>query len=239
MKQHDKGRRDFLTGTIASAGVAASVALIPQASAQDTSTVSQPAMPGHAMAAGTDPAKDAMMHMSHGGHGAFFNDTDSLTIVALAERLMPGAPEKPGATDAGVLNYIDLALSGAYADLQDFYRRALAQLDAHCLAAYGSAFRTLDAAQQDAILSLLEKGPIAEFIWPTAQSFFNALRLHTMEGMFADPVYGGNKNFAGWRLIGFPGAQPQFTEDDIASGKAFVREPIISMQARAKSGKGI
>ena len=49
---------------------------------------------------------------------------------------MPGAPGKPGARDAGVLNYIDLALSGAYAELQEFYRRGLAQLDAYCRKTY-------------------------------------------------------------------------------------------------------
>ena len=54
---------------------------------------------------------------------------------------MPGAPGKPGARDAGVLNYIDLALAGAYADLQDFYRRGLAALDAYCRKTYNAAIR--------------------------------------------------------------------------------------------------
>ena len=66
------------------------------------------------------------------GLGAFLNDDDSATVAAFTERLMPGAPGKPGARDAGVLNYIDLALAGAYQDLQDFYRRGLAALDAYC-----------------------------------------------------------------------------------------------------------
>ena len=66
----------------------------------------------------------------HSGHGAFFNDDEAATVAAFAERLMPGAPGKPGAGDADVLNYIDLALAGAYEDMQDFYRRGLAQLDA-------------------------------------------------------------------------------------------------------------
>ena len=67
--------------------------------------------------------------------------TISHTITALTERLMPGAPGAPGATDAGVLNYIDLALAGAYTDQQEFYRHGLAQLDAHCNATYGKPFR--------------------------------------------------------------------------------------------------
>jgi gluconate 2-dehydrogenase gamma chain len=59
-----------------------------------------------------------------------------------------------------------------------------------------------------------------------------------MEGMFADPVYGGNKDFAGWRLVGFPGAQMQFTAEDMLSNQAFTREPIVGLQARAKSKEG-
>ena len=61
------------------------------------------------------------------------------------------------------------------------------------------------------------------------------LRSHTIEGMFADPVYGGNKDFAGWRLVGFPGAQPMFTTADMQSREAFTRLPMAGLQAKAKS----
>jgi gluconate 2-dehydrogenase gamma chain len=57
-----------------------------------------------------------------------------------------------------------------------------------------------------------------------------------MEGMFADPAYGGNKNFAGWRLVDFPGAQPQFTPADMQSNQAFTREPIVGLRAKSKEG---
>lgn len=171
-----------------------------------------------------------------GGHGAFFNDDEARTIAAFAERLMPGAPGKPGATDADVLNYIDLALAGAYQDQQYFYRSGLARLDAHCSKAYGKPFRNLTAAQQDETILALEQGKAPEFVWPNGKEFFETLRTHTMEGMFADPVYGGNKNFAGWRLVGFPGAQEIFTEADMHSSQAFTREPITGLQAQAKKG---
>ena len=75
------------------------------------------------------------------------------------------------------------------------------------------------------MITALEQGKATGFTWPTAQAFFNTLRTHTMEGMFADPIYGGNKDFAGWRLVGFPGAQPLFT----AGGHAEQR----SVHARA------
>jgi Gluconate 2-dehydrogenase subunit 3 len=147
---------------------------------------------------------------------------------------MPGAPGKPGAGDAGVLNYIDLALAGAYADLQDFYRRGLAALDQYCRKTYREPFVRLNAAQQDAVITALEDGKAAEFVWPSAQAFFNTFRTHTMEGMFADPIYGGNRDFAGWRLVGFPGAQSIFTSSDMRSKQAFARAPVIGLQAQSK-----
>ena len=233
MTKHDEGRRAFLVGT-AIAGAAATTALVPQALANSDevhrvmadAAAAPPAAPDHA-------AMSAMSHMS-GGHGAFLNDENSRTVAALAERLMPGAPGKPGATDAGVLNYIDLALAGAYQSQQDFYRRGLAQLDAHCRTAFGKPFRLLSPQQQDDTIVALEAGKAAEFVWPSGQAFFNTLRTHTVEGMFADPVYGGNKDFAGWRLVEFPGAQPIFTQEDMQNSKPFTREPIIGLQSRAK-----
>jgi gluconate 2-dehydrogenase gamma chain len=235
MTKHDEGRRAFLVGTAVGAGAAASVALVPDALAKG---------PHQHHAAADAPAAEraadhAMAGMTMGErHGAFFNDDDYRTIIAYAERLMPGAPGKPGATDANVANYIDLALSGPYQDQQYFYRCGLQQLDAHCRAAFSKPFRSLAAAQQDEAITALQDGKAPEFVWPTAQAFFNTLRTHTMEGMFADPVYGGNKDFAGWRLVGFPGAQPIFTPEDMASSEAFTREPIVGLQSRAKSMKG-
>jgi gluconate 2-dehydrogenase gamma chain len=226
MSKHDEGRRAFLVAL--GAGAAATTALVPDALAKNDHQhqADAPAM-DHAGMAGMGTR-----------HGAFFNDDDSRTIAAFTERLMPGAPGKPGATDADVLNYIDLALAGPYADEQYFYRCGVAQLDAHCTQTYGKPFRSLTAAQQDETIAALEQGKAPAFVWPTAQAFFNAVHKHTLEGLFADPIYGGNKDFAGWRLVGFPGAQPQFTPEDMQSREAFTREPIIGLQARAKSVKG-
>jgi gluconate 2-dehydrogenase gamma chain len=231
--KHDEGRRAFLVGTALGAGAAASVSLVPEALAKSQK---------HHVAAADAPAAapPANVAVPIGGehHRAFFNDDDAHTVTAFAERLMPGAPGKPGATDADVLNYIDLALAGAYVDLQYFYRRGLAQLDDHCAQAYGTPFRRLTAAQQDETIGALEQGKVPAFAWPSAAAFFNTMRIHTMEGMFADPVYGGNKNFAGWRLVGFPGAQPIFTPEDLKSTQAFTREPITGLQSRAATREG-
>jgi hypothetical protein len=221
MSTHDKARRSFLLGTAAGVGAAATVGLAATAQAQQQTPDQQQA-----------PAMKMPAPGSRGeGLGAFFNGSDALTITAIAERIMPGAPGKAGATDAGVLNYIDLALSGAYADQQEFYRHGLTQLDAYSNATFKSSFVGLTADQQDEVLRALESGKATGFEWPTAKAFFETLRRHTMEGMFADPIYGGNKDFSGWILVGFPGAQEQFTKKDLESSAQFTREPIIGLQS--------
>jgi len=219
-RRHDEARRAFLVGALAGAGAA----LATDAQAQTQSLQNPPQAPAAAPAGAQSNGDE---------RGAFFNPDDAATVAAFAERLMPGAPGKPGANDADVLNYIDLALAGAYADQQDFYRRGLAQLDAYCRTQQGKPFARLSAAQQDEVITALEQGKASGFSWPSPQAFFNTLRTHTMEGMFADPVYGGNKDFAGWRLVGFPGAQPVFTKTDMESRAAFSRVAMTSLKARA------
>jgi gluconate 2-dehydrogenase gamma chain len=215
--EHDESRRAFLVGAVIGAGAAG---LVSEARAQ----TSEPAV-----AAETT----GQAHAHGGGHGAFFNDDDAATLAAFAERLMPGAPGQPGAREANVLNYIDLALAGAYSDQQDFYRRGLSALDAYCRKTHGAPFVTLDAAKQDEVVSALEQNKANGFTWPTGSAFFNTVRTHTIEGMFADPVYGGNKDFAGWRLVGFPGAHAAFTPADMTSREAFAGGALIGLQAQA------
>ena len=216
MSNEDKSRRAFLKGAAAGAGAIAANAVVPAAQAQAAEPMTM-----------NMPVTDA--------HGAFFNDDESTTIAAFTERLMPGAPGKPGARNADVLNYIDLALAGAYADLQEFYRHGLNQLDAYCRTTYQRPFARLEEKQQDEIITALETGKAAGFAWPRAQEFFNSIRTHTIEGMFADPIYGGNKDFAGWRLVGFPGAQLFFSKAEIQGKAAFTRAPMTGLKSQAKT----
>jgi gluconate 2-dehydrogenase gamma chain len=222
MSRHEPTRRAFLVRAVVGAGSVAGAGLLPDASAQNLDE---------------HPSANAVPqgHATGAKYGAFFNTQDAATIAAFTERLMPGAPGKPGAGDAAVLNYIDLALSGAYAELQDFYRRGLAQLDAYCRTAHNNPFVRLDAGQQDAVITALEQGKATGFTWPTAQAFFETVRTHTIEGLFADPVYGGNKDFAGWRLVGFPGGQAVYTPADLQNKQAFTRAPMMGLQSQ--SGK--
>src|SRR5437660_7521216 len=155
MSKHDESRRAFLVG--AAVGAVAGAGLVPDAMAQT-----------HEQHAAANAPTPASAHSTGAGHGAFLNDEDAATVAALTERLMPGAPGKPGARDAGVLNYIDLALAGAYADLQDFYRRGLASLDAYCRATHNAAFVKLDAARQDTVIKAIEDNKATGFTWPSA-----------------------------------------------------------------------
>src|SRR5437764_6235811 len=102
--KYGRSRRAFLVSTVAGAGAVATGTGL----AQTSQTPDRPAA--------------AHTHDGTSTLGAFLNQDDSAAIDAFTERLMPGAPGQPGARDAGVLTYIHLALAGAYADLQDFYR---------------------------------------------------------------------------------------------------------------------
>lgn len=217
MKKDNKSRRTFLKGAAAGVSAGAVAAFIPKADAQSESTAQ----------AATEPLPASQRY------GAFFNHEQAAAVAAFAERIMPRAPDKPGATEADVLNYIDLALAGAYADQQSFYRRGLATLDEYCRSTHNAPFASLDSEEQDATIADLEANAAEGFQWPTASDFFETVRTHTMEGMFADPVYGGNKDFAGWHLIGFPGAQIAYTSAEVRSREAFNRGPIVGLQSRA------
>src|SRR5437660_6123843 len=145
MSKHDSTRRSFLKRAAAGAGAVAGSSLVPDAYGQTLDHHKDDA------AAGASSPTSIQ-------HGAFFNYEQATTIAAFSERLMPGATGKAGARDAGVLNYIDLALAGAYADLQDFYRRGLAQLDAYCRTTYQQHFAQLEPARQDEVITALEQG---------------------------------------------------------------------------------
>jgi gluconate 2-dehydrogenase gamma chain len=223
MLELDEARRAFLLRAAVTAVAGAGIGVVPEALAQaqhhQHGGAAQPAVHEHPT--------------SSTGHGAFFNADDAATIAAFTERLMPGAPGKPGALEAGVLNYIDLALAGYYETMQDFYRRGLNSLEAYCQKTYKASFVNLGADRQNEVIRALESGKATEFGWPRPQAFFNTLRTHTIEGMFADPIYGGNKDFAGWRLVGFPGAIPIFTAEDMLSKEAYGGKEIIGLQSRA------
>jgi len=128
-----------------------------------------------------------------------------LVLGAALDRLIPSDENGPGAKEAMVWRYIDLNLGGQYTALQPTYAEGLANLDNYAQQTQGQPFARLEAAQQDAILKAMQGGTGPG--GGAGKAFFQVLRQHAVEGMFGDPSHGGNANFVGWNLIGYPGAR--------------------------------
>src|SRR6201997_4712395 len=133
------------------------------------------------------------------------NQHDAETLDAVFERMFPADDDGPGAVEIGVTDYVDKALSGAYYHLHPLYRAGLAAIDREMLVRSGKTFKAANTAEQDQIIQALERNELSSCPDFPARDFFETLRTHLQEGVFADPVYGGNKEKSGWRLIKHPG----------------------------------
>jgi gluconate 2-dehydrogenase gamma chain len=134
-------------------------------------------------------------------------------LEAVVARLIPTDENGPGAAEARAAHYIDRALAGPLRSSREAYAAGLAALDAYAQSKNGALFARLSAPDQDAILADMEKNVATGFV-PNAATFFNLVRAHTIQGTFCDPYYGGNANFVGWDLIGFPGLRMAVGEDE-------------------------
>jgi gluconate 2-dehydrogenase gamma chain len=138
---------------------------------------------------------------------------EATTLEAIAARLIPSDANGPGAVEAGAARYIDRALGGALASSREAYRSGLAAVDSYARMSKGALFVALSPTDQDAVLNDMETNLAIGFESGGA-TFFNLVRLHTIQGTFCDPYYGGNANFIGWDLIGYPGVRLAVTEND-------------------------
>lgn len=129
---------------------------------------------------------------------------ETLTLEAFVARLIPSDANGPGALEAGAARYIDRALGDAFASLRGVYAAGLAALNAYALQTAGRPFAKLAPEQQDSVLLDLEHNRATGFA-SGAAAFFELVLEHTLEGTFGDPHYGGNQNFIGWNLVGYPG----------------------------------
>ncbi|HKW99346.1 MAG TPA: gluconate 2-dehydrogenase subunit 3 family protein [Bryobacteraceae bacterium] len=165
----------------------------------------------------------------------FFTEEEALTIAAAAARIFPSDESGPGATEAGVVIYIDRQLGSAYG--RDHYRytqppftegipeqgyqrsQTPREIYRAGLKSLGR-FHELSVADQDARLKQIEH-----------TLFFSLLRTHTIEGMFCDPMHGGNRDLIGWQLIGFPGPRMGYLDEvDQYNGRAFRPKPASLAQ---------
>lgn len=116
-------------------------------------------------------------------------------FAAIAARIIP-TTDTPGATEAGVIHFIDNAFVAEMKDLLAAARTGLAEFNAALDAAHPGAgeLSNLAATEQDAFLETREN-----------TDFFNLVWIMTIFGFFAMPEYGGNKDHVGWDLLGFEG----------------------------------
>ena len=184
----------------------------------------------------------------------FFTPEEAAFIEAAVDRLIPPEPDWPGARAAGVPNYIDLQLAGSYGQGDHMflggpikpgtpgqgyqlglspaqvYRTSLTAILGR-LRATGASFADASPHEQDELLTRLEAGEEDLDGVPSA-IFFETLLANTIEGYFADPAYGGNRDMAGWRMIGFPGAYAAYLGIYTQHGVRFEREPISMADAQ-------
>ena len=125
------------------------------------------------------------------------------TLEAFIDRLIPSDELGPGAVEAGAQIYIDRVLAGPNASEKPTFIQGLEAMDARATATRGAALAELSAENRDQLLAEMVNDP-----------FFNRVRRLTLEGMFSDPYYGGNHNFAGWDLIRYPGPRPAVAAED-------------------------
>ncbi len=125
-------------------------------------------------------------------------------VEAAAARIFP-TTETPGATEAGVINYIQRLLGEAFPELASLYRSGCRALNRHAKRRFGVGFLRIAVTDRDLVLADFEADQVPDF--KQATDFFEMLRDHTMEGVLGEPAYGGNRDMVGWRLVGFPGHQ--------------------------------
>jgi len=170
------------------------------------------------------------------GPWRYFSDDEGKTLEAIVDRLIPPDPQTPGGKDLGCAVFIDRQLAGPYGHFDGYYmsgpfhegtpqqgiqspttpaqhyRQGLAALDRYCRATFnGATFADLPDARKDEVLTGLEKGSI-HFDGVKAEQFFKHVLKDTQDGFLADPIYGGNKDMAAWKMIGFPGARYDYRD---------------------------
>jgi gluconate 2-dehydrogenase gamma chain len=231
MTNSEFGRRDFLKG-----------AVVGGAAAATTSVVTPQTAEGAAATPANSPAAQGY---------SFLNLDEAAFVEALVDHMVPADDLTPSGTDIGIAVFIDRALGGAWgkgdrlymqgpwkqgAPSQGYqlpltpaqlYRAGIEATNAHCRKTYGKAFDALDATQREAVLVGLSTAKITFDSGLPVRVFWGTLYQTVMEGMFSDPIYGGNRNKAGWKLIGFPGAIAVHRENvEKYRDKKFPNEPV-------------
>jgi len=228
-------RRDILRTTAGAGSVAIASWFGPRAQAAEGDS-----MPPHSV------ASQAL---------SYFTAAEFAFTEAAVGRLIPADELGPGAKEAGVAFFIDQQIAGSFGRAETWYmlgpwkegtpeqgyqlkltpaqlyRVSIQSIDEYCRHTFNKkTFAELGADNQDKTLHGLEAGEIGLPDAP-AKEFFALLWQNTNEGFFADPIYGGNRNFAGWKLIGFPGPRYNYVNEIEQYGKPYTL-PAVGLMGR-------
>jgi len=226
MSEDNFGRRDFLKSAVIGGAAAATASLPAQVAAQSNASA---------------PAAGYM----------FLTPEEAAFVETLVDHMIPADRHTPKGTDLGVNTYIDRALAGGWGKgdrlyMQgpwapgvpeqgyqlplipaDLYRNGIAATNRHCVKTYGKPFDQLSEAQREELLKNLDGGKVVFEGGLSSRVFFGVVYQTVMEGMFADPIYGGNKDKAGWKMVGFTGVIQVNQQNNVKyKNKKFSGEPL-------------
>ena len=152
------------------------------------------------------PRPRALQAAQESTHPEVFSEAQWKTVEAISGRIIPSDHE-PGAIEANAVNFIDKALAHEDVKAKPIYMQGLVGIDVVAKQRFQKAFVELTPEQQDDVLAALESGQAEG--WPagdvTAPVFFATVRMHSIIGFVAEPKYGGNRDYAGWKVLGYPG----------------------------------
>jgi gluconate 2-dehydrogenase gamma chain len=209
-RERDIGRRGFLKGALIGGAAAAAPHLAESAQTQE------------GVQEGAPPPAAAGYQ--------FLNLAEAAFVEVLVDHMVPADELTPKGTDIGINIYIDRALAGGWGKGErlymqgpwklgvpsqgyqlpltpaQLYRAGIEATNTHCRTTYGKSFDLLGEQQREEVLVGLSSGKLAFDNGLPARVFWTTVYQTVMEGMFSDPIYGGNRSKAGWRMLGFPGA---------------------------------
>lgn len=170
----------------------------------------------------------------------FFDDNQARTLDAVLERLIPEDDEGPGARSAQAWRYIDRALAEEVPQMvptAPMYEEGLATLDELAQSEHDAAFAELDEEEKDDLLIAMEAGELDGFT-PDSATFFATVKEHCWQGMFGDPMYGGNAEFIGWDMMAFPGVKLVFpaSEQEIGADVEIAHQSVADIDMFEMSG---
>ena len=225
MEDNGYGRRDFLKSAVLGGAAAAATGLPAQANAQANAGA---------------PAAGYM----------FLTPEEAAFVEALVDHMIPADQHTPKGTMVCVNTVIDRALAGGWGKgdklyMQgpwapgvpeqgyqvpftpaELYRNGIAATNRHCVKTYGKPFDQITEAQREELLKSLDGGKVVFDGGLSSRAFFSIVYQTVMEGMFADPIYGGNRDKAGWKMLGFPGVIQVHQQNIVKyKNKKFPAEP--------------